>query len=338
MSASAAPRGWKQRREGGNWFALWLIRTIGRVGGRGIARACLWPITAYFMARRGPERRDSRAYLTRAFGRPARLRDVARHLHTFACTTMDRVFLLSEELRPFDVDVQGLDGLRRQLDEGRGALLYGSHLGSFEVLRVLARKRSEYRIRVVLDKAHNPAMTQLLDALNPEIARGVIDASQDGLSLMLAIKQAADEGALIALLVDRAHPDAPTQPATFLGGTAQFPVAPWLIAAALKLPVTLGFGLYRGGNRYDLVFEPFSDHGIDMPRRERSTQLQALIQRYATRLEHHAHSAPFNWFNFYDFWNMPTLAPTPAPDAATAAGVQLAGSGPGKPAGGAAGH
>src|SRR3546814_6048091 len=90
-----------------------------------------------------------------------------------------------------------------QLDRGQGVLLFGSHLGSFEVLRVIARQRPDYRIRVVLDKAHSPAMTRLLDSLNPEIAAGVIDAGQDGPSLMLAIKQAADEGALIALLVDR---------------------------------------------------------------------------------------------------------------------------------------
>src|SRR3546814_4513742 len=103
----------------------------------------------------------------------------------------------------FDGTGPGVAQVHAQLDRGRGVLLIGSHLGSFEVLRVIARQRPDYRIRVVLDKAHSPAMTRLLDSLNPEIAAGVIDAGQDGPSLMLAIKQAADEGALIALLVDR---------------------------------------------------------------------------------------------------------------------------------------
>ena len=26
------------------------------------------------------------------------------------------------------------------------------------------------------------------------------------------------------------------------------------------------------------------------------------MQRYADRLAHYARSAPYNWFNFYDFW------------------------------------
>ena len=328
---------WKQRREGGGLFALWLIRSIGRYGGRALARLCLYPITAYFLLRRSAERRDSRAALTRLLGRPAGLRDVARHIHTFAATILDRVFLLGGQVDRFRIDVRGIADLHAQLDQGRGVLLFGSHLGSFEVLRVVARRRPDYRIRVVLDKAHNPAMTRLLDALSPEIAAGVIDASQDGPSLMLAIKQAADDGALVALLVDRTQPGAPTQPARFFGDQAQFPVAPWLIAAVLKAPVFLAFGLYRGGNRYDLLFEPFAEQGLDLPRAQRTTCIAALIQRYAGRLEHHARQAPYNWFNFYDFWNVDEQ-PQPASETAADAAVGAAAGRRDDGLGGAAGR
>ena len=315
---------WKQRREGGGWFAIWLIRSIGRYGGRGVARACLYPITLYFLLRRPAERRDSRAWLTQALGRPATLWDVARHIHTFAATILDRVFLLSESTRRFDVAVHGLDALHAQLDQGRGVLLFGSHLGSFEVLRVLAQERPEYTIRIVLDKAHNVAMQSLLDALNPELARSIIDAGQDGPALMLDIQQAVQSGALVALLVDRVHPGGQTASAPFFGAPARFPVAPWLIAAVLKVPVALGFGLYRGGNRYELAFEAFAD-GAAIPRAQRQAAVQALIQRYATRLEHHARSAPYNWFNFYDFWTDDD-APQPLP-ARDVAGGAAAGDG-----------
>jgi predicted LPLAT superfamily acyltransferase len=86
---------WKQRPEGGGWFALWLIRNIGRYGGRGVGRLLLYPITLYFLLRRAPEREASRRFLGRVLGRPATLRDVARHIHTFASTILDRIFLLS---------------------------------------------------------------------------------------------------------------------------------------------------------------------------------------------------------------------------------------------------
>lgn len=293
---------WKQRPEGGGWFAIWAIRTVARYGGRGVARLLLYPITLYFLVLRGPERRASRAYLTRVLARPAKLADVARHIHTFAATILDRVFLLSENTRRFQVDIAGLDELHAVLDRGRGVLLFGSHLGSFEVLRVLARARPDIPLRVLLDRGHNPAMTQLLEALNPEVAATVIDAGQDGPTILLEIQQAIGEGAIVTLLVDRAKGDGATLRVPFLDAPAPFPTAPWAIAAVLHAPVMLAFGLYRGGNRYQLLFEPFSD-GLRLARAERAQAMPALIARYAARLEHHARSAPYNWFNFYDFWD-----------------------------------
>ena len=317
---------WKERPEGGGWFALWLIRSIGRYGGRTVARVLLYPITLYFLLRRGPERRASRAWLTVAMTKPASWLQVARHIHSFASTILDRVFLLSGEVRRFAIRVIGVEAVHEQLDAGRGVLLFGSHLGSFEVLRVLARERPQARLRVVLDQAHNPAITQLLDALNPEIAANVIDASQHGPALMLQIHEAIAAGEMVALLVDRAHPGESTLPAPFFGREAPLPLAPWQLAMVIGAPVVLAFGLYRGGNRYDLVFEPYSD-GEPVPRPRRAARIASLIAGYAARLEHHARSAPYNWFNFYDYWS-DTEGAEALPSVAGNAGRD-AGDGPG---------
>ncbi|MGN6111470.1 MAG: LpxL/LpxP family acyltransferase [Luteimonas sp.] len=292
---------WKQRPEGGGMFAIRLIRAIGRHGGRRLGRACLYPITLYFFLRRGPERRASRAWLSRALGRRATALDVARHIHTFAATILDRIFLLSGELQRFAIAVEGVPGLDAQLRSGRGVLLFGSHLGSFEALRALAAARPGLGVRVVLDKGHNPAMTQLLDALNPQVAAAVIDAGQPGTDLLLAIGEALAQGDIVALLVDRAQPGEPALQAPFMGAPAPFPLAPWQLATVLGVPVVLAFGLYRGGNRYDLRFEPFAD-GEQVPRPRRQAHVAALIRRYAARLEDLAGQFPYNWFNFYDYW------------------------------------
>ncbi len=293
---------WKQRPEGGGRFAIWLIRSIARHGGRRLGRACLYLITPYFLVRRGPERRASRAWLSRALGRPATIMEVARHIHTFAATILDRIFLLSGELQRFAISIEGLPALDAQLRAGRGVLLFGSHLGSFEVLRVLACARPDLGLRVVLDKGHNPAMTELLDALNPRVAATVIDAGRPGTEILMAIDEALREGCMVALLVDRAQPGEPAQDVPFFGAPAPFPLAPWQVAAVLGAPVMLAFGLYRGGNRYDLRFEPFSD-GEAVPRPERRAHVAALIRRYAARLEDLGRRYPYNWFNFYDYWD-----------------------------------
>jgi predicted LPLAT superfamily acyltransferase len=198
--------------------------------------------------------------------------------------------------------------LDERLAQGRGVLLFGSHQGSFEALRAIGARRPEMPLRVVLDKQKTPAMTELLEALAPEVGACVIDASQDGTSITLAINEACQQGALVALLADRGRSHEALRHAPFLGQDAPFPVGPWLLAHTLKVPVVLCFGLYLGGRRYRLVFEPMADR-VDIPRHDRGPALDALIARYARRLEHYVHVAPYNWFNFYDFWQQDRRAP-----------------------------
>lgn len=302
---------WKQRPEGGSPFALRLILGIALFCGRPVARLLLYPITLYFLLVRGPERRASRAFLARLHGRPASLWQVARHIHCFASVILDRVFLLSGRGGRFDIRVHGLDELHAHMDRGRGVLLLGSHLGSFEALRVLSLKRPDAVVRVVLDKGQNPVITQLLEALNPAIARTVIDAGQDGTAIVLAIREATESGALVGLLADRARPGEPARECDFLGAPAPFPTAPMLIASTLHVPVVLCFGLYRGRARYDLHFEVFSE-GLHIPRQDRARHLAEAMQAYAARLEHYTRLAPYNWFNFYDFWQDDARTPSPS--------------------------
>lgn len=302
---------WQSRPEGGGRFALWLIRTIALHGGRRLGRFCLYPITLYFFLRRGPERRASRQYLQRVFGRPPTVWQVLRHIHCFAATTLDRIFLLAHGERPFRIETEGLALLDERIAQGRGVLLFGSHQGSFEALRAIGARRPEMSLRVVLDKQKTPAMTDLLEALAPQVGASVIDAAQDGTTIVLAMAEACQGGALVAMLADRGRGHEVLRRTGFLGSPAPFPVSPWLLAHALQVPVVLCFGLYLGGNRYRLVFEPFCDR-VEVPRQARGPALDALIARYAQRLEHYVQVAPYNWFNFYDFWQDAPMAADPA--------------------------
>jgi predicted LPLAT superfamily acyltransferase len=312
---------WLDRPEAGSVFGYRLISTFARLCGRTAARLVLFPITAFFLIKRGPERRAARDYLQQVLGRKATLKDVARQFYVFASVILDRLFLLSESFKRFDVQVHGLDALRAQWSKKQGVLVFGSHLGSFDALRVLGEVRKDVKVRVVLDTEHNAAITRFLHAFNPELARSVINARQDGAVTALAIKEALDEGALVTLLVDRARPGNQISVVDFLGRPAPFPTGPWQIAAALKVPVVLCFGLYRGGNRYELHFETFAET-VRVERANREASLNAIIQRYADRLAHYTRSAPYNWFNFYDFWHLNSSAPGAGPAADRAADVE----------------
>ncbi|QDE37975.1 acyltransferase [Luteibacter pinisoli] len=290
-----------QQREGGGFLAIWLLRTVSLGLGRGVARVLLWPIALYFFLRRPAERLASRLYLARVLDRPVTNADVFHHIHMFATTLFDRMFFLARGERDFKVEVDGLQALDDCLDTGSGVLLIGSHQGSFEALRALGQRRPDVTLRVVLDKQKTPALTALLEALAPEVGAAVIDASLGGTSVALAMSEGTANGGMVALLADRGHRLEASRTVPFLGTPASFPVGPWLLASALKVPVVLCFGIYEGGNRYRLIFEAFSD-GISIPRANRAEALDHVVGSYAARIEHYCRRYPFNWFNFYDFW------------------------------------
>ncbi|HEX7817244.1 acyltransferase [Dyella sp.] len=302
---------WRDRPEGGGRAAIWMIRAAALYGGRRFAHSILWPATLYFMLRRGPERRAAGQFLSRALGRRAALGEVFRLLLRFGQTQVDRIFFLARGERGFDIAVEGIPALLESVDQGRGVLLIGSHQGSFEALRALSSRRPDLGLRVVLDKQKTPAMTSLLEELAPHVGACVIDAALGGTSVTLAVSEACQRGSLVALLADRGREGEPHRSAPFLGKPAPFPVGPWLLAHALKVPVVLCFGLYEGGNRYRLIFERFADC-IDIPRHQRSQMLDAVIARYAARVEHYARTEPYNWFNFHDFWQEADTPELPA--------------------------
>ena len=295
---------WSERSEGGGKLAIRMLVFIGLHIGRAPARALLYPITLYFYFRRHIERRASRDFLTRALGRPATASDVLRHIRGYAATTLDRVFLLAQTSRTFDIRVQGLAELDEQIARGRGVLMLGAHIGSFEILRVLATERPDIKTRILMDRQQTPALTELLLALNPKVAASIIDVGAGDTSIALEIQDAASKGALIGLLADRSRANETTTTVPFFGRPAEFPIAPYLIASLLDLPVTLIFGLYRGKDRYDLYFETFAEH-ISIPRNERTALLNEWAAKFAARLEHYTRLDPYNWFNFYDFWHRP---------------------------------
>ena len=301
MSAKALhAHRWTALPERGTPASLRLIAWIAVHIGRSAARLLLYPITLYFVIGARTARRVSYEYLKRVRGRPPHWWHVFRHFHCFAATILDRVYLLRSEFEHFDVTLHEKEILHRQIESGKGCILLGSHFGSFEVLRTLGVTQQDFPLKVLMDIAHNQNITRFLDALNHKIASTVI--VPDRPDTLLRVKESLDAGFLVGMLGDRVSSGDKTTQCRFFGSPATFPAGPILIAAMMHCPVILFFGLYRGGKRYEIYFEHFADDVI-LNRDHRAEDIQHWMQRYADRLEHYARIAPYNWFNFYPFWD-----------------------------------
>ncbi len=273
------------------WISLRLGRRAGRV--------VLHPIAAYFLLFAPASRRASGDYLRRALGRPPGWRDRYRHFFTFAATIHDRVYLVNRRFELFDFEVHGEAELRRLLAGGKGLFLMGAHLGSFEAIRALGRRDADLRVAMVMHQDNAQKLNAMLAAINPEAVQDVIGLGQ--IDSMLKVRERLDEGCVVGMLADRTPGKDALAPVQILGANAELPLGPLRMAALLRRPVLFMTGLYLGGNRYAIHFEPLADFS-GVARGGRDAALKAAVDRYAALLDRYCRKAPYNWFNFFDFW------------------------------------
>jgi predicted LPLAT superfamily acyltransferase len=290
---------WLEQRERSNVAALRLLVWIALRLGRRAGHVLLHAVCLYYLLFSPRARRASSAYLARMLGRPPRLAEVFQHYYTFAVVALDRVFFLRGRFAEFDVRVEGEAILLELLSAGRGCLLLGAHLGSFEALRALGRDRT-VRVNLVMYEENARKVITVSKAIDPALVDAVIPLGR--FDSMLRLAQCLERGEWVGVLGDRALAHERLAYAPFLGEPAGFPTAPFRIAAMLERPVVLMVALYRGGNRYDLHFERLIAEE-ELARRD-ARSVERWVQRYAGRLEHYCRIAPYNWFNFYDFWDV----------------------------------
>jgi predicted LPLAT superfamily acyltransferase len=312
---------WAQRRERGSaglvQLMIWLTLGLGWP----VGQALLYPITAYFFLFSRGAHSASRQFLTRILGRPATRREVFCHLFTFSCVLLDRLFLLSNRLRSYRIEMTGLENVTSALAQAQGCVLLGSHLGSFEVLRACARQYP-VPVNILMYRANSGAYSRLVEQLDPTLADAVIDIGNP--EAMLRVRESLERGEMVGILADRAPAGQKMLAVPFLGDPAPFPTGPLVLCAALAAPVVLFYGVHTGPRSYHVQFEHFADR-IVLQRSRRAEDTADWVRRYAGRLEAYCHGYPFNWFNFYDFWDSgPHASPstqvrTVAADGGTAA-------------------
>jgi hypothetical protein len=293
---------WRRQQEKSNLAILRLMVWISLTFGRRVGRLVLYGIAAYYVLFAARARRASRDYLQRALGRWAEWSDGFRHVLAFASTIHDRIYLLNDRFDLFDIEVIGAEELHACLERQPGALLIGAHLGSFEVLRALGRNRAGLKVAMLMYEENARKINATLEAINPAATQDIISLGR--MDSMLQVRDRLDQGYLVGMLADRRLGDDPVATCDFLGEPAAFPTGPFRMAAMLQRPVYFMTGLYLGGNRYRIHFEPLADF-THTPRSERAAAMAAAQQRYAERLSHYCRLAPYNWFNFFDFWEKP---------------------------------
>jgi predicted LPLAT superfamily acyltransferase len=305
VETSAGPRAsaaqWAGAPERGSATLLRIMIFLALRCGRPVAHRILHVIAAYFFVFAPGARRSTREYLRRVLGREPSAIDRYRQVFAFASTILDRLYLVREHYGLFEISTEGEELMHDTVARGSGAFLLGAHLGSFEIVSALGRRRPGLRVAMAMYEHNASRVAAFFKAAgNPASAPEIIALGH--LEAMLRIRDCLDQGKFVGMLADRTIADAPAQIANFLGRAALFPSGPMRAAAALRRPVIFMTGLYRGGNRYHVVFRQIAD--FSQPARAgREAAVRDAIGRYVELLQEYCRGDPYNWFNFYDFWH-----------------------------------
>lgn len=297
---------WYQMAEAGSAWGLSFLYWSYRVLGRAPLRIMLWPVLAYFFVFKPGQRRASLEYLRKVYAagglkqKPGLLTPL-RHFYSFAEAIVDKVIAFNGGFKLSDVVSQGREPIEAQLKKGRGVMLISAHIGNLEVCRVLSHEQQDLKLQVLVHTRHAENFNRLIRRLNPGMNVNLHQVSELGVGQAAWLSDRLAKGESLVIAGDRSSVSGNrTVSVPFLGEEAHFAQGPWVLASLMECPVFLIFCL-RVQGRYHIYYEPFEER-VSLPRGSREAAVQALVQRYAKRLEHYCLLSPYEWFNFFPFW------------------------------------
>ncbi|KMJ44488.1 acyltransferase [Xenorhabdus khoisanae] len=310
-------RHWSDIKERKGLLGMKFMLAVYRWLGRKPFEWLLYPVVGYFWATGGSQRQASRQYLARlkqtmqrkGVPIPQHL-DSYRHYLRFGGAMLDKIASWRGDLK-WGKDIEFAPDAEQTLLDGNsgGKLLLVSHLGDIEVCRALAQKAGKQTINALVFTEHAQRFKQIIEEVSPQAGINLLPVTDVGADTAIMLKEKIDAGEWVAIVGDRiaVNPSrANTQRVVwsqFLGHPAPFPQGPFILASVLRCPVLLMFAL-RQNNQFRIYCEHFANP-LELPRKQREQALQQAVDHYASRLEHYALQSPLDWFNFFDFWQLP---------------------------------
>jgi predicted LPLAT superfamily acyltransferase len=289
------------------WGVLLLYR-VHRMLGRWPFRVCVFPVVLLHWLARPSLRHASLQYLERierangAIGHRPGLRDSLRHVMLFADTLLDKLLAVSDGYPLQRIATEGREEFYRLAATGCGGVIVTAHLGCLELCRAMADRRGELRLTILVHTRHAQRFNNVLRRLNPSAGMRLLEVQDFGPGTAMLLQERVAAGEFVVIAGDRT-PIASRHSVTlpFLGHRARFPTGPYLIAAALRCPLVMLACIHRGDS-YLVHFAPLAER-VELGRGRRAADLTVHAGRYVEELTRVLRHSPYDWFNFYPFWD-----------------------------------
>ncbi|MBX2867271.1 MAG: hypothetical protein KTR18_01240 [Acidiferrobacterales bacterium] len=307
---SGKTKHWSEFQEAGTLLGFRFMLGVYKVFGRWVFNLILYPAMAYFTVFRPQSRKASLGFLQTHYRfnpsywkSPPGFLDVVKHFMQFGHSVLDKLLAWSVPIGKDAFDVPDQKAIDTFHDDPRGQLIIGSHLGNLEFCRGYMSRYHDRTINILLHDRHAANFVEMMRRINPLSRLYIYQVDSLDIGTILELKAKIENGEWLFIAGDRVPLSGylRTTKVSFLGKPAWLPIGPYLLAKSLGCPVKMIFA-FRMAGKIRLEIASLGDR-IELVRGDREGQINALAQRFATELEDRCTRAPFQWFNFYDFWS-----------------------------------
>lgn len=220
----------------------------------------------------------------------------ARTAHTFGKVVIDKFAIWAGRSDQFHIDLQKPELTQQLLNQEKGVLIAGSHIGNFELLGPTLQ-HNQKRVNVVIYGGEAETLKHQRDSVFSQNDVNLVPVTQD-MSHLFTIKNALDNGEVVAILCDRLFGSPKKKTVNLLGHPADFPIGPFRLAAQMDIPVLSVFMIKGKKRNYTGFVTPLhTDESMTTPQK-----VDALVEQYVQSIEDILKEYPCQWFNLYEFW------------------------------------
>lgn len=289
-------REWQGKTDGGRTGQFFLLKILRRIPVSALYPV-LWLVVPFYLlfARRG--RMAIWNYFRQRwhYSRLAAARGVIRNHFIFGKVVLDK-FALATGHHDFVVEMKSQDNIKELIEQAKGVIIAGSHIGNFELLGHYLPETKK-KVHCLIYGGENKDFQKKRDS---EFARSNVQLIpiKEDMSHLFAMKNALEQGDIVVCFCDRIFSNEKTLPVDFLGEKANFPTGIFRLASLFDTPVVAGALMKENKNHYSCYIHTLHDADPKENTPER------LVQRYAKSLENILQQYPEQWFNYFDFWKI----------------------------------
>ncbi len=212
----------------------------------------------------------------------------------FGKTIIDKVAIKSGLKNKFIFKSHGSELITDLLKEKKGGILISAHVGNFELSEFFFTEVDNFsRINLLTTDLEHKAIKKQVERSNITSTTKFIIVKED-LSHIFEIHNALSQNELVVFTGDRYFEGSKILTANFLGEDANFPAGPFLLGSRLKVPVIFVYVMKESNKKYYLFAERASFKARDA---------KGLLMEYVKSIEKMLQKYPYQWFNFFDFWD-----------------------------------